>query len=144
MQEIVKVKIEKIVPEAEIPSYAHDGDAGLDLIATSEVIGKEGYLEFGTSLKITLPKGYVGLIYPRSSISKKNMMLANGVGVLDEGYTGEIKVRFKPSNAGQGKYKVGDKVAQLVIMPYPKIEFEEVESLDETERGTGGFGSTGE
>ena len=138
----MKIKIEKIVPEVEIPVYAAEGDAGLDLVATSEVIGKEGYLEFGTSLKIAIPDGYVGLIYPRSSISKMNMMLANGVGVIDSGYRGEIKVRFKPSNAGQGRYKVGDKVAQLVIMPYPKIEFEEVESLDETERGAGGFGST--
>ena len=140
----MKIKIEKIVPEVEIPVYASEGDAGMDLVATSEVIGKEGYLEFGTSLKVAIPDGYVGLIYPRSSISKKNMMLCNSVGVIDSGYRGEIKVRFKPANAGQGRYKIGDKVAQLVIMPYPKVEFEEVESLDETERGDGGFGSTGE
>lgn len=139
----MKIKIEKIVPEVEIPKYASNGDAGMDLIATSEK-QEGGYVEYGTSLKMEIPEGYMGLIFPRSSISKKNMQLCNAVGVIDSSYRGEIKCRFKPSSSGKGKYSIGDKVAQLVILPYPKVEFDVVESLDETERGDGGFGSTGE
>ena len=141
----MKVKIKKLVPEAVIPSYANLGDAGLDLVATwikVEDHNKYGYFEYGTGICIEIPEGYVGLIFPRSSISKTGMLLTNSVGVIDSGYRGEIKFRFKYIS-GTNSYNVGDKVGQMIIMPYPKIEFEEVEELTETERGDGGFGSTG-
>jgi dUTP pyrophosphatase len=128
-----------------IPSYAKDGDAGLDLIATSikVVDNKEfGYIEYGTGLQLEIPYGYVGLIYPRSSISNTGLILSNGVGVIDSGYRGEIKVRFKYIKDTK-TYSVGEKIAQLIIIPYPKIEFEKVDELSETDRGDNGFGSTG-
>lgn len=141
----MKVKIKKLVPEAVVPSYANPGDAGLDLVATwikVEDHNKYGFFEYGTGICVEIPEGYVGLIFPRSSISKTGMLLTNSVGVIDSGYRGEIKFRFKYIS-GTNSYNVGDKIGQLIIMPYPKIEFEEVNELNETERGDGGFGSTG-
>jgi dUTP pyrophosphatase len=141
----MKVKIKKLVPEAVIPSYASHGDAGLDLVATYikvEDHNTYGYFEYGTGIAVEIPEGYVGLIFPRSSISKTGMLLTNSVGVIDSGYRGEIKLRFKYIN-GTKSYEVGDKIAQLIILPYPTIEFEEVEELSDSERGEGGFGSTG-
>lgn len=141
----MQVKIKKLNELAIIPSYAKNGDSGLDLTATSlEVIdtGDYGYISYGTGLAIEIPTGYVGLIYPRSSISKTGHILANSVGVIDSGYRGEIQVRFK-TIPESNEYKVGDKIAQLIIMPYPEIQFEEVEELSDTDRGKGGFGSTG-
>lgn len=157
IERIMKIKIKKLHKDAIIPSYAKDGDAGMDLTAISENgSAKHGYVEFGTGLSIEIPKGYVGLIFPRSSISKKSTILANSVGVIDSGYRGEITLRFKVDTAAlfaldsskamknyiYEPYRKGDKVGQLIIMPYPHIEFEEVEELSETERGEGGFGST--
>lgn len=141
----MKVKIKKLIPEAVIPQYSKQGDAGLDLVATYiklEDHNTYGYFEYGTGLSIEIPEGYVGLIYPRSSISNTGMILSNSVGVIDSGYRGEIKVRFKYIS-GTNYYNVGDKIAQLIIMPYPLIELEEVDELTQTERADGGFGSTG-
>lgn len=139
-----KVKIKKIHPDAILPTYAKPGDAGMDLVATSKKLVDEkvfGYIEYGTGLTMEIPAGHVGLIYPRSSLSKTGLIMANSVGVIDSGYRGEISVRFKHIPATID-YKIGDRVAQLIIIPYPTIEFEEVETLSETERGEGGFGST--
>lgn len=139
----MKVKAKKLLPEATIPAYAKAGDAGLDLIATS-VTFTEGYMEFGTGLSLEIPEGYVGLLFPRSSISERDHSLCNSVGVVDSGYRGEVKLRFRYHRMLTGKnYKVGDKVGQLLILPYPQVELEEtVEELTTTERGEGGFGST--
>lgn len=155
----MKVKIKKLHPDAIIPKYAKDGDAGLDLTAISmeyypsadqmdfsSTKDEYGYVyfEFGTGLAIEIPEGYVGLIFPRSSISKTAMILANSVGVVDSGYRGEIKMRFKSNNLYTGKsYKIGEKVAQLIIIPYPQIELKEVTELSDSERGADGYGSTG-
>lgn len=141
----MKVKIKKLVPEAVIPTYAKPGDAGMDLVTISinDVNNSgHGYIEYGTGLSIEIPEGYVGLIFPRSSISKTGMILANSVGVIDSGYRGEIKLRFKyiPQTDMYVRY---DKIGQLIIVPYPTIEFEEVEELSSSDRGDGGFGSTG-
>ena len=138
----MKVKLKKLAPTAVIPTYSKTGDAGLDLTATSKQINKMGFMEYGTSISIEIPSGYVGLVFPRSSISKINMSLCNAVGVIDSGYRGEILLRFKPSMAGLGTYEVGDRVGQLVILPYPEVEFDEVDELDNTERNDGGFGSS--
>ena len=139
------VKIKKLDENAVVPEYAKIGDAGLDLIATSFEI-KELYTEYGTGLAIEIPEGYVGLLFPRSSVSNTDLMLANSVGVVDSGYRGELKVRFKSTNFKpylDKLYDVGDKVAQLIIIPYPQIELIEVDELSSTERGEGGFGHTG-
>lgn len=140
----MKVKIKKLHPDAVIPKYAKVGDAGLDLTAIGkEMIDKDefGYIEYKTGLAIEVPEGYVALIFPRSSCSDTGLILANSVGVIDSGYRGEIKARFK-AIPDTKHYDIGDRVAQLVIIPYPQIEFEETETLSETERGDGGYGST--
>ncbi len=140
----MKVLITKTNDNAVIPSYAKSGDAGLDLVATSKE-DTAMYIEYGVGLAVAIPEGYVGFVFPRSSISKYHLCLANSVGVIDSGYRGEIKVRFKKTSqtAYETLYNVGDRVAQLIILPYPSIEFEEVADLDKTERGAGGFGSSG-
>jgi dUTP pyrophosphatase len=143
----MKVKIKKLVPEAVIPSYAKIGDAGMDLTAT-EIIFKQqndinppiATVKCGISMEI--PEGFVGLIFPRSSIYKANCILSNSVGVIDSGYRGEIMANFLAEEETFG-YKIGDRIAQIIILPYPQIEFEEVSELSNTDRGTGGFGSTG-
>lgn len=157
------VKIKKLVPNAVIPTYAKPGDAGMDLIAVS-VNDSINYIEYGTGLAIEIPEGYVGLIFPRSSNSKKDLLLCNSVGVIDSGYRGEIKLRYKkimnPSEEKTNilqniftdsstliyeieRYDVGDKVGQIMILPIPFVEFTEVSELSQTDRGDGGFGSTG-
>lgn len=139
----MEVKIKKLVEEAVVPKYAHSTDAGLDLTATSLEI-RNGVYIYGTGLAIEIPKGYVGLIFPRSSNFKQDLYLTNCVGVIDSGYRGEIKFMFKmgPINAGN-IWRVGDRVGQLIIMPYPSIELKEVDELSDSDRGEGGFGSTG-
>lgn len=142
----MKLQIVKLNKDAQIPSKSNILDVGLDLVATSKkIVDKDtyGYYEYGTGLAISIPDGYGGFIFPRSSLSKTGHILANSVGVIDPGYTGEIKVRFKHIPGCVG-YNKGDKIAQLVIMPYVKdIEFEVVDDLEESSRGEGGFGSTG-
>lgn len=92
-----------------------------------------------------IPEGHVGLIFPRSSICKKSLSLSNAVGVIDAGYRGEVKFFFKESlyNAASRTYAIGDRIGQLVIIPFPAIEPEEVSELTATIRGAGGFGSSG-
>ena len=101
---------------------------------------------YGTGLAIQIPEGHVGLVFPRSSISKKDLILSNSVGVIDCGYTGEIMFKFKRTLVGDSLaniYEIGDRIGQIIIIPIPRIEFEEVSELEQTERGQGGYGSTG-
>lgn len=145
----MRLKIKKLDPNAVIPQYAKPGDAGLDLVATSLTLDENNNLVYGTGLAIEIPTGYVGLLFPRSSNSKKDLILSNHVGVIDSGYRGEIIFKYKSSLCSSGQYitgknyEVGDKVGQLILFPYPQVTIEEVEELTETERGTNGFGSTG-
>lgn len=145
----MEVKIKKLVPEAEIPNYATSGSAGMDIKAVALNYDREtDTWIYSTGLSFEVPKGYVMLLFPRSSIFKTNFYLANHVGVLDSDYRGELKFMFKERGtreipASKGPYKVGERIGQLIIVLYPKIEFLEVEELEETERGEGGFGSTG-
>lgn len=149
----MKINIKRLSEKAIIPQYAHDGDAGLDLIATSYEYKQDIDCHvYSTGLAIEIPKGYVGLIYPRSSNRKTNAYMTNHVGVIDSGYRGEIMISFKNRcmtlndgvNASLSRpYEVGNKLAQLIIIPYPKIEFVEVDELSSTDRGEGGHGSTG-
>ena len=139
----MKVKIKKLLSFVKIPEYAKEGDAGMDLRTIGITAQTDTYIEYGTGLAIEIPEGYVGLIFPRSSISKTDLILSNSVGVIDSGYRGEIKCRFKITSDKDIKiYEFGDKVAQLLIIPYPHIQFEVVEELSFTERNEGGFGST--
>lgn len=139
----MKVRIATLHRDAVVPKYANEGDAGLDLTAISCEEDEDNCLQtFGTGLAIEIPEGYVGLIFPRSSIYKTECILSNSVGVIDSGYRGEIKAKFYTTGIDQ-RYKVGDKIAQLIIVPYPKIELEEVYELSDSERGTDEFGSSG-
>jgi dUTP pyrophosphatase len=140
----MKVNIKKIIEEAVIPAYSRNGDAGLDLTATSFSIENDCYV-YGTGIAIEIPEGYVGLIYPRSSISKYDLILANHVGVIDSNYRGELILKFKKTKDLFNKiYIVGDRIGQLIIMAYPSIEFSICEDLSSTNRNTANFGSSGE
>lgn len=140
----MQVKIKKLSPSAVIPIYAKDGDAGMDLVATSIVNEEVFQITYGLGVSMEIPKGFVGLVFPRSSIRKYDLSLTNCVGVIDSGYRGELQATFrKERGVASKKYEVGDKICQIMIIPYPPIEFKEVEELTNTERGEGGFGSTG-
>ena len=171
----LNVKIKKLHQNAVIPSYSKIGDAGLDLTAVDKYYDVHGCVVYNTGIALEIPEGYVGLIFPRSSICRQDLSLVNSVAVIDSGYRGEIIVKFKPSlmfvsdekglisddddkfQCADGveipwddripisaiDYQIGERIAQLIIMPYPRIEFQEVEELSETERGDGGFGSSG-
>ena len=138
------VNIKKIHPDAVIPSYAKNGDAGMDLVATSIISEEVFQITYGLGIALEIPEGFVGLVFPRSSIRKTDLSLTNCVGVIDSGYRGELQATFrKERGVASRKYEVGDRVVQLMIIPHPTIEFNEVNELSNTERGEGGFGSTG-
>ena len=142
----MEIKIKKLHPDAVIPTYAHIGDAGMDVTAVSVNV-TDDYIEYDTGLAFEVPEGYVMLIFPRSSNSKKDLLLCNSVGVVDSIFRGSVKLRFKettPKYSSQDHkiYGVGERVGQIMILPYPTIQFKEVDELSETERGEGGFGST--
>ncbi len=162
---MMKVKIKRLNDNAIIPVKAHPTDAGFDLTATSRTMDKDGNIVYGTGLAFEIPEGYAGFIFPRSSISKQDLALTNSVGIVDSHYRGEVMCKFKPSwefdssfdavniggmdivsmndENGCRVYSVGERIAQLVIMPYPEVTFEQSDELTPTDRGTGGYGSTG-
>lgn len=154
----MQVKIKKLNVNAKTPKYATDGAAGLDIYSvnvkyvyeddakdqyTQYSLSNLKYIEYGTGLSIEIPPGHVGLIYPRSSITNKDLMLGNSVGVIDSDYRGEITFRFKPTKLGTNEYKIGEKIGQLIITPIPLVELVEVTELSDTVRSSGGYGSTG-
>ena len=138
------VKVKKLVPEAVIPSYSKVGDAGMDLTITREIENTSFSVSYGFGIAMEIPQGYVGLVFPRSSVRNQDLILSNCVGVIDSGYRGELQATFKKTNGLDSiKYKVGERGAQIIILPYPTIYMTEVPELSNTERGSGGFGSTG-
>lgn len=150
----MEVKIKKLYEDSILPTKAHTTDAGYDLYAHSVNYDEHGNLVYGSGVAMEIPQGYVGLVFPRSSNAKKDLILSNSVGVIDSGFRGEISFKFKPSNVIEkpdlayipesiSKYGVGDRIGQIIIMPYPEIEFVEVEELSDSERGDGGYGSSG-
>lgn len=139
----MQVKIKKLCPEAVIPTYATGGDAGMDLYATSVEWDSYGNIVYGTGLAFEIPEGYYMDLRPRSSNVKKDLVMLNSPGTIDSGYRGEITAVFRPLVYGAKVYLKGDKIAQAIILPYPQIEFTEVDELSDTERGAGGYGSTG-
>ena len=138
------VNFKKLHPEAQKPKFGKPGDAGADLVATSVEL-RDNQVVYGTGLAVEIPEGMVGLVFPRSSIRNYDLVLSNGVGVIDSGYRGEIMATFNVKNPSdvQQIYAEGDRIAQLVIVPVPLINYREVNELSETERGEGGHGSTG-
>lgn len=192
-QEALKIKIKKVDPRAVMPKKAHPTDAGFDLTAVSRVFAADGTATYGTGLAFEIPEGYVGYLFPRSSVYKQDQHLTNCVGVLDSGFRGEVKFKFKPTlvyidnpdiidntatepwqhegtdqtdvNTQQvtfhGRsekypdiregclpfpfraYEVGERIGQIIIMPYPKVEYEFAEELSESDRGSTGFGGSG-
>lgn len=143
----MKVKIKRLHEDAKIPAYAKAGDAGMDLTAVSCNYDDNNNIVYNTGLAFEIPEGYVGLLFPRSSNSKQDLLLSNSVGVVDSGYRGEVMLKFKiVSKKERGfvsQYLVGERVGQIVIIPIPFVTFEEADTLSDTDRGEGGYGSTG-
>jgi dUTP pyrophosphatase len=142
----LQIKVKKLNPNAVIPSYSKDGDAGMDLTITEIINHTNNDVTYGFGIAMEIPKGYVGLIFPRSSIRKYDLLLTNAVGVIDSGYRGEIQATFKiivDDSPFYNKYEIGERGAQIIILPYPQIKFVESDTLSDTDRGEGGFGSTG-
>lgn len=171
----LRVKIKKIGDSSVIPTYAHDTDAGMDLYCTATEYDGNGNFVCHTGIALEIPRGHVGLVVPRSSISNTCQWFVNSIGVIDSGYRGEITMKFSSkyklicmssifdrikyfikgqcflskrgissnNNWDNTQYQVGDRIGQLIIMPYPKVQMVEVDELSETDRGTVGYGSTG-
>lgn len=138
----MEVKIKKLHPDSKIPSYGKSGDAGMDLTVVSFQYLDSDHIRYNFGIAIEIPHGYVGLVFPRSSIYKQGQLMTNSVGVIDSGYRGEISAVML-GHAFDSKYKIGDRAAQLLILPYPQIEFIEVVDLSDSERGYAGYVSTG-
>lgn len=173
MENVIRLKLKKLYEDVPTPKYATNGSAGLDLTAMSRFYDKNGNVCYGTGIAIEIPEGYVGLLFPRSSITKKDIFVKNSVGVIDSDYRGEIILKCAPSlgfadyddvydaryginmdqdhfdgvtylsDNSNNHYNIGDKCCQLVIVPIPKVVIHLVDELSETERGTGGYGHTG-
>lgn len=139
------------------PKYAIDGDAGLDLTASRIIKSDYKSVIYDTDISFEIRDGYIGFIFPRSSVRKYDLIMANSVGVVDSNYRGTVQVSFKRTFSGSLKYllnqigfkfdlkeyELGDRVCQIIILPYPQIKLIVKDSLSQTNRGEGGHGSTG-
>lgn len=142
----VPVRVLRLDPDLPLPSYAHPGDAGADLMTTQDVTlapGERAMVPTGVAL--ALPEGYVGLVHPRSGLAARHgLSIVNAPGTIDAGYRGEIKVLLVNLDPEQPiTLHRGDRIAQLVLQRFERAEFVEAEALDDTPRGVGGYGSTG-
>jgi dUTP pyrophosphatase len=144
ISEVINVKVKKLDPNAVVPSYSKVGDAGMDLTITNIKENTSFSITYGFGIAMEIPKGYVGLVFPRSSVRNQDLILSNCVGVIDSGYRGELQATFKKTQGLDSiSYNVGERGAQIIILPYPQINMVESNELSETDRGDGGFGSTG-
>lgn len=139
----MKVEFKKLNELAAIPSRAHNGDAGFDMTCTGVDVDVRGIITCHTGIATAIPEGYVGLLFSRSSVYKQDLILSNAVGVIDSCYRGEIMFKFRTTQPYSKRYDVGDKIGQIIIIPYPEIEFVEADTLPDSDRGKGGFGSSG-
>ena len=143
----MKIHFKKLDSKAQKPKFGKPGDAGADLVATSVDFSRDNnnQIVYGTGIAVEIPEGMVGLVFPRSSVRNYALSMANSVGVIDSGYRGEIMVTFniKTSHNTRELYKIGDRIAQLIIIPVPLVQYKEVDELSETQRGIDGHGSTG-
>ena len=135
------VRFKKLHPDAKAPYLGTPGSAGWDLTAISKEEIGTFHTKYSTGLAMEIPEGHVGLVFPRSSVYKTELLLSNCVGVIDSDYRGEITAVF--AGRGDKVYNVGDRIMQMIVMPFPAVEYVEVDELTETERGAGGYGSTG-
>lgn len=147
----MKIKFKRLIGSAKPPTQSREGDACWDLTTTGiKAYIDGGFTEYGTGIAVAIPEDHVGLLFCRSSVSNKDLILANCVGVIDPNYRGEISLRFKTFPLTTFRqpetYAKGDKIGQLLVIPRPYLEFEEVENLNElgqTNRGDNGYGSSG-
>ncbi len=142
----VTVRLKRLAEGIDLPAYAHEGDAGMDLHAAEAIQLAPGHRALvSCGFAMELPEGHAAFILPRSGLSSKHgITVVNAPGLIDSGYRGEVKVALVNLDPSQS-YSIerGDRIAQMVIMPVPSVELLEAESLTDTERGAGGFGSTG-
>lgn len=162
----MEVRFKKTHTNAVAPRKAYPTDAGFDLTAVSVHTDNDGCVVYDTGIAVEIPEGYVGYVFPRSSVAKFGVTLSNSVGVIDSHYRGSIKLKFRPAFGAicvynilkNGEYTVladlesieackiykpGDRICQLIIMPIPEVEFKLAAELSETDRGDGGYGSSG-
>jgi dUTP pyrophosphatase len=142
----MELPVAKLKAEAVLPTRAHEGDAGLDLYACEQAhIGPGERWSVGTGVGMQIPEGHAGLVLPRSGLARDHgIALVNSPGLIDSGYRGELRVLLLNTDpADTFRVEVGDRIAQLVLVPIALAGVVEVESLDESMRGGGGFGSSG-
>ena len=143
----MNIKVKKLKPDATVPTMGSKCAAGADLYSAedADVVIEPSETKFiGTGLAMEIPEGYVGLVYARSGLAcKRGLAPANKVGVVDSDYRGEIKVALHNHGKEAQTVEKGERIAQMVIAPYLSVNYEEADALSETERGEGGFGSTG-
>lgn len=136
------MKVKKTLQNAVLPKVSLVGDAGFDLTAAYLEIRDNQYI-YDTGIALEIPKGYFGLLAPRSSIIKTCLRLANSVGILDSNYRGSVKVVFDKIDNSNGIYPIGDRIAQVILVPFYTPLIELVDELSDSNRGSGGFGSSG-
>lgn len=142
----VRIELQRLAPDLPVPSYAHPGDAGADLVAATDVVLAPGERALvPTGVAIALPEGYAAFVHPRSGLAARHGIgLVNAPGTIDAGYRGEIKVILVNHDpCEQVHISRGDRIAQLVVQRVERAEFEEVPELPDSARSVGGFGSTG-
>ena len=143
----MEIKIKRLNERAKIPTFGTEFSAGADLYCAEEheiSVCSGQKCSIGTGISMEIPEGYVGLVFARSGLACKNgLRLCNSVGVIDADYRGEIKVVLHNDSEYVREIKPGERVAQMIVMPYPKVSFIEVEELSDTVRGKSGFGGTG-
>jgi dUTP pyrophosphatase len=139
----MKVKIKLLTPNAKIPKRALQNDACYDVVATSRKVLGDGRIQYGLGFALEIPENTQADFRPRSSIHKTGLILANSIGTIDEGYRGEIGAVFYHVIPTLPEYEVGDRILQMQIRTREDVIFEETDELSNTDRGDGGFGSTG-
>lgn len=142
----VKVLLTRLDPDVPVPAYATWGDAGADLVTTTDVVLEPGERKLvGTGIALALPEGYAGFVHPRSGLAAKaGLSVVNAPGTIDSGYRGEIKVCLINHDQREAlSLRRGDRIAQLVVQKVEHAVFHEVDELPESQRGAGGYGSTG-
>lgn len=136
--------LQRLDLDLPVPGYAHHGDAGIDLYAACDALVTGETVLIPTGVAVAVPDGYVGLVCPRSGLSRYGVTVANAPGVVDSGYRGELMVRLTNTSARPYPVHRGDRIAQLLVVPILRPEVNVVVDLDDTERGADGMGSTGE
>lgn len=139
----MKIRFKKLSENAVMPKKAHKADAGFDLTATQDyIINENGRVLIDTGIAVEIPNGYFGMVTGRSGNTIRYGLVGQ-LGIIDSGYTGSIGVMLFNTTKFEKRIRKGERVGQLIIMPAPEVEFEEADKLSESDRGTGGYGSTG-